>query len=56
MEKKFPTAKVHPYDVAEAVLSGRRVQFCLYNCVAIDGKVYRVVQNSGVGNDAQTNV
>jgi len=45
MEKKFPSVKVHPYDVATALLSGRQVQFCLDDCVAIDGKVYRITES-----------
>jgi len=55
MEKKFPSVKIHPYDVATALLSGRQVQFCLYGCVAVDGKVYQIsevvpaeTKNSGV--------
>jgi len=45
MEKKFPSAKIHPYDVATAFLSGRQVQFCLYDCVAVDGKVYQISES-----------
>ena len=42
MEKKFPSVKIHPYDVATALLSGRQVQFCFDDCVAVDGRVYRL--------------